>query len=318
MRARLVLEMALNPHGKFYADDELVDFILTETFKIVDINNVSEIIEPATGGGAFIPALDQISQQYGIPVKYMDLHIDKAVAHRIKKPQDFLTYIPEGKYFDPNRLIITGPPYGDWEENPASTKLARQFGTKAAEIAGYFSFIVPVSWLIDNYPAPKVKIIKSFDLKSRKFTGVGGKKHNIRTAVVICKSIDLEQWKKEKEQSQNFGQVEKDFKIRKWEKWRGDSPFGWDYFVNYWGKYDSGEVAKKTPVSSRTGNDFTAALAIKVINQDPNLRRKFDNWIKDFETNYKDEIKKHSLNTNNILPMPLFKRFLRDALYFQR
>jgi len=313
MRARLVLE-AREEHGKFYASPELVDFIMEETFKIVDINTVSEIIEPATGGGAFIPALDQISKQYGIPVLYMDKEVDSVVKHRVKK-QDFLTFKPKGLYFDPNRLIITGPPYGDWQEDPASTKLARHFGTKAASIAGHISFIAPVSWLLDDYPAPGIKILKGFNLGDHRFTGISGGKHKVRTAVVICESIDPNIGKTKKEKDRDFSRVDRDFKIRKWEKWKGDSPFGWDYFVNFWGQYDSGEVAKGKPVSPKTGKEFSAALAIKVLNQNPDLKIKFERWIKDFQKNYIDEIKKLSLNTDNKIPLALFKTFLRDAMY---
>jgi len=308
MRARLVLEVK-EEHGKFYASPQLVKRIIDETFKIVDINTVSEIIEPATGGGAFITQLNSISRKYGIPVTYMDLHIDKAVAHIIKKPQDFLTYVPEGKYFDPNRLIITGPPYGEARNDP---KLARKFGTKAAEIAGHFSFIAPVSWLIDNYPALGVKIINGIHLGDLEFSSVGNKKHNVRTAIVICESISPEQWKMEKKKDEDFTRLDRDFKIQNWNP-KVHSSQGWDYFINYWGQKYSGEVSRK-PVS-KTGIPFSWALSIKLENQNPILAQKYHAWMKTFEQNYKEKIAQYSLDSDNKVPLKLFKRFLRDAMY---
>lgn len=305
MRAQFIFEFARNPNSKFYASPALVDFIIRETDRIVKFKNVSEIIEPATGGGAFIPRLDAISQQYGIPVTYLDLTPDPGGDDRII-PMDFITeFRPEGEFFDPNRLVITGPPYGDRKVKPSSTRDAQKFGTKAAQIAGHIAFIAPVSWLIDPYPAPKVKIMEGFDLTTQKFSD----KFDIKTAVVICESLHFSIWKAEREKFQNFSQLDKDFLIRNWRK--GNKEEGWDYFVNAWGERYSGTVYT-TPYYP-SGKILSGAIAIKILSE--SKRKRFDLWISHFKENYQSTIEKYSCNTDNIIPLKLFKLLARKAMY---
>ena len=314
MRAQCVFEFAKNPHGKFYANKKLVDKIVDKTFEILDSRGVkvSEMIESAVGDGSFIEKLDQISKERGIPVKYFDLVIDKKVSH-IAKKQDFLDYIPDGPYFDKNRLIITGPPYGDRKKDPSSTKLALKFGTKAGEIAGWVSFIAPVSWLIDNYPTKRLKIIWSENLGNEKFTSsedLGGVNATVRTAIVICESLQIPQWEAEVAKEElTYRKLKQSYIIQ---NWRPGGSTDWDYFINAWGQYGSGEVVEKIPISQKgKKTPFSSAISIKVTND---LKKvPLQKWLSTFKQNYKDEIAKYSLNTDNILSLGLFKKFLRDA-----
>jgi hypothetical protein len=105
MRARFVFE-AVNTRDKYYAPPELLEHVMQMVKKYVPLDQVTEIVEPAAGDGAFMPYLNPLAKQLGVKVLYYDLEPDN---DSIPK-QDFLNDNP--MKYKPGRLIITGPPYG--------------------------------------------------------------------------------------------------------------------------------------------------------------------------------------------------------------
>ena len=189
--------------------------------------------------------------------------------------------------------------------------IAQKFGAKAAEIAQYASFITLGSWLKNSYPAPGLKIINSFYLDEQKFAIGGETETNMKTALVICEKTSEEKVK------ENFKRLNNNFNIKEFRDKDDVRTSDWEYYINAWGKY-VGEVVKtmpgKKPGVSRTGTPFTKAIRIQILNHDPSLIIKLDNWLKTFEVNYKEDIKKYS-GPEDILEVTTFKKFLKDYLY---
>ena len=112
-------------------------------------HNITEIIEPSAGAGAF-------SLQIQNCIAY-----DIAPEHESVKEQDFLKLeLPYKK----GRLIIGNPPFG------VKNTLSVQFFKKACKIADYIAFILPISQLNNNRQMYDFDLIKSIDLDEVKYT----------------------------------------------------------------------------------------------------------------------------------------------------
>ena len=120
--------MAINENDKYYTPKYLVEKTIKKTRELIPLNNISEIIEPSAGDGAFLPYLQKLNKPF---VCYDILPENKNI---IK--QDFLQLdIPYKK----GRVIIGNPPYG------SSGSLFKKFLKKSSQIADYIVFILPVS-----------------------------------------------------------------------------------------------------------------------------------------------------------------------------
>lgn len=109
---------------KYYTPIEEAKRLIDKTFEIIGKENISEVIEPAAGAGAF-------SSQ-----------IDGCIAYDIKPEgeniiqADFLKLDIEYKK---DRLIIGNPPFGK--------QTYKHFLNKALKIADYVAFIMPVTMI---------------------------------------------------------------------------------------------------------------------------------------------------------------------------
>jgi len=314
MRAQFIFEFSANVKSKYYAPEWLVKFAVQKSLEIIGPENISEIIEPAAGDGAFIPYLEQVKAQYGIPTYYSDLnpdtdyYLDDPSQPKIET-EDFLKMdLP----FDPNRLILTGPPYGDRKNDPTSTKLWPQFAQKASEIAGYAAFISPVTWLTRKNPVPNLELIRAYNLGTVVFKGskvFKGKDHPIKTAFLIYKTI-------QGSEKEDFSMVDADFEIT---TFRGKDHFrkkSFEYYVLSWGKYYSGMVNTTGiyPAGSRkAGKPFSKAIGINVKTE--SKRPELEEFLRTFRKDHIQEIERSSITTSNSFELQQFKKWVKEALY---
>lgn len=113
--------------------------------------DVTEIIEPSAGNGAF-------SLQIPNCIAY-----DLEPEHESIIRQDFLKLdLP----YKQGRLIIGNPPFGD------RNNLARSFYKKATELCDAIAFILPISQLNNSDSLYEFDLIKSIDLGVLEYSGM--------------------------------------------------------------------------------------------------------------------------------------------------
>jgi predicted RNA methylase len=133
---------------KYYTPDDVAKYCIDKTFEIIGKENITEIIEPSAGAGAFSKQLDCIAYD-----------IEPASEEIIE--QDFLELdLP----YKEGRLIIGNPPYG------SRLNLAKAFCEKSFEIGQFVSFILPISQLNNTQSIYKFDLIYSEDLGKRAYT----------------------------------------------------------------------------------------------------------------------------------------------------
>jgi len=287
MRARFIFE-AVNKMDKYYAPPELLEHVFRMVHEYAPLEEITEIVEPAAGDGAFMPYLDKLSKELNVPVKYFDKTPD---IPRVKK-QDFLVDNP--MTYKRGRLVITGPPYG------TGSKLWLGFAKKAAEIADYIVFISPVYFYNMKHPVPRLQLIKSDYLGKIKFYGskeFGGQAQKVKTCVNVYKRIDPRN-------SYDTGdaQVDRDFEIKEFHKSRQKDE-GWQYYIAAYG-YAVGSMSKSPK--------FEVSLGVNVLN--PKMKGKFEDFMYDFREKFYKEIKDRS-TTTEYLSRKMFKQFLKENLY---
>lgn len=134
---------------KYYTPRELAKRLIDKTFEVVGKENISEIIEPSAGNGAFSSQMDCIAYD-----------IEPEIDGIIK--QDFLRLeLPYKK----GRLCIGNPPF--MSSNNGSVR----FFQKAASIGDYVAYILPISQLDNNLQMYQFDLIYSEDLGIQSYSG---------------------------------------------------------------------------------------------------------------------------------------------------
>ena len=141
-------------NDKYYTPINLANYCWDKVIQIIGENQISEIIEPSCGDGAFY-------------------HHSKFVPHfgyDIEPQCNYLNVI-KGDYLIQNirylegRLIIGNPPYGN------HLNLAQKFYKKSIEIADYIAFILPISQLNNTNSMYEFDLIYSEDLGQQNYSG---------------------------------------------------------------------------------------------------------------------------------------------------
>lgn len=128
---------------KYYTSREVAKRCIDKTFEIIGRENISEIIEPSAGDGAF------------------SLQIENCIAYDIEphhksiKRQDFLDLKME---YQKGRLFIGNPPFGK------GNYLAVKFFKHCIKFGDYIAFILPISQLNNNMYMYEFELIHSEDL----------------------------------------------------------------------------------------------------------------------------------------------------------
>jgi len=291
MRAYTVFEMAVNTDDKYYASPSLVNYVVDTAINTIGKKNISEIIEPSAGDGAFIKKLDSL----GIPVQYYDLYPE----HDKIQKQDFRKLnIPYKK----GRLFLGGPPYAQ------GSKLWLMFVKQAAKMGDYIAYISPPSFH-DVNPFPEfLDILHTEQLPVQEFFGSkkrGEKDVNMRSSFNIYK-VDHS---KELEVDEKDEQLNQDFTIGTYDKrmedpkYRKSPPPSYEYYMTAWGN-DLGNWYDKPEKNSSIG--------ITVKNE--KLRSELEEFLDNFRKEYFDYFVSRSTGAPRV-QLNIFKNLLKEYLY---
>ena len=147
--------MAKIPNDKYYTPQHIVDKCVNKVKEIV-ADDVTEIIEPSAGNGAFIESLDN---NFNCDKYYFDLIPE----HDKIKQQDFLEFDLEYKQ---GRVIVGNPPFGN------RSTLIVKFFKKSVRLGDYIAFILPISQLNNVKQLYEFDLIHSEDLGKQNYSGV--------------------------------------------------------------------------------------------------------------------------------------------------
>ena len=292
MRARLVLEMAVNTDDKYYASPELVEHVVDTAIEVIGKDKIKKIVEPSAGDGAFINKLDSL----GIPVEYYDKYPEHD--RIIQKSFEELN-LP----YEEGRLFIGGPPYG-----PGSW-LYLMFLRHAAKMGGYIAFISPPRFYNEN-PYPKfLEILHSELLEEQIF--YGSKVRNEQDVLMkSCFNIYKVEHGRKVQPNPKIQQLDQDFFIGQYEKRsetgeRSRVPRKYDYYVSNWGN-DLGNWY--------TDPKQTKATSIGIQVKNKSLERDLEEFLDEFRETYYEMFKRLSTNAP-LVQVEKFKRILADYLY---
>lgn len=140
-------------NDKYYTPIDLANYIWDKTIEIIGENNISEIIEPSCGDGAFYHH-PLYTPHFGYDI------VPECEFHNVIKA-DFLT---EPITYLSGRLCIGNPPYGN------NNTLAVKFYKKCCEIGDYIAFILPISQYKNNLQMYQFDLIYSEDIGTQFYT----------------------------------------------------------------------------------------------------------------------------------------------------
>lgn len=134
-------------NDKYYTPIPLANYCWDKVYEIIGEENISEIIEPSCGDGAFYHHNDYVPH-FGYDI---EPHYD----YRGIVCGDYLS---QNIMYLPGRLIIGNPPFG------SRMNMAQKFYKKSVEIADYIAFILPISQLNNTSSLYEFDLIHSEDL----------------------------------------------------------------------------------------------------------------------------------------------------------
>lgn len=142
---------------KYYTPVKLANRCIDKVLEVIGKNNISEVIEPSIGNGAFTHhEIMLIHFGYDVEPEYDNIYSDTKVIVGDFLEQD-INYL-EG------RLVIGNPPYG------RTMCLAQKFFKKAIQIGDYVAFILPISQLNNSNSLYEFDLIYSEDLGVQKYS----------------------------------------------------------------------------------------------------------------------------------------------------
>ena len=142
-------------NDKYYTPISIANYCWEKVTDIVGMDNISEIIEPSCGNGAFF--------QHPVYEPHFGYDIEPEMVGRNIIQADYLT--SPICYF-PGRLVIGNPPYG------RCMNLAQKFYKKSVEIADYIAFILPISQYNNTNSMYEFDLIYSEDLGEQYYSGI--------------------------------------------------------------------------------------------------------------------------------------------------
>ena len=142
-------------NDKYYTPISLANHCWDKVLEVIGEENISEVIEPSCGNGAFYHHSTMLPH-FGYDIE----------------PEYYCEYsnIIEGDYLEQHitylygRLVIGNPPYG------THLNLAQKFYKKSIEIADYVAFILPISQLNNTRSMYEFDLIYSEDLGIQHYT----------------------------------------------------------------------------------------------------------------------------------------------------
>ena len=142
-------------NDKYYTPPDLANHCWDKVLEIIGENNISEVIEPSVGNGAFL------HHSKGFVHFAYDIEPECTSDTTMIIKSNFLT--ADIRYLW-GRLIIGNPPYG------LHMNLAQKFFKKSIQIADYIAFILPISQLDNTRSMYEFDLIYSEDLGVRHYS----------------------------------------------------------------------------------------------------------------------------------------------------
>jgi len=213
--------MSVNIRDKYYTPDWLVEHTIKKAIEIIGKENITEIVEPGAGDGAFIESLKKAFPD--ILHRYYDLYPEHpdVIEQDYKKVR--LTY-------KRGRMTIGNPPFG------TSSCLWKAFCKKAATNSDYIAFISPASQYKSNYYFKEGVLVYSELLNDVEYRGSekdNGKSVKVRTCLNIYKVYD-----REEAEDWRIKRLEQDVIITRSINTRND----WDFYLGRWGAGKYGKI----------------------------------------------------------------------------
>jgi len=210
---------------KYYTPTETAKYCIDKVYEIIGENNISEVIEPSAGNGAF---------SLQIPTTCWSYDIDPE--HESIKKQDYLELDCGYLY---GRLIVGNPPFG------SRMNLAQKFFKKSVYIGDYIAFILPISQLWNTNSLFEFDLVYSEDLGKIKYSD-----RNLNCCFNIYKRPKSGLNSRPKNKLNSLKIVRQDSK--------GYDAFeDFDLRMCYWGNGSAGKILKD-------GESYSAEYKIKI------------------------------------------------------
>lgn len=144
-------------HDKYYTPDDVAEKCVELFLKSVSPDEITECIEPAVGGGAFVRAM----RKAGLTVAWAG-DIIPEFDDEIVETTDFLE-----KEFDykRGRAVITNPPFG------YSNQMSRKFYNRSCEICDFVGMVLPIGQLNNSTSFYRFDLVASHDLGELPYSG---------------------------------------------------------------------------------------------------------------------------------------------------
>lgn len=224
-------------NDKYYTPIDIANHCWDKTMDIIGADNISEIIEPSCGNGAFYnhsKYLPNIGYDIDPNLDFFSRHDYKIIT------ADFLK--EDIKYLS-RRLVIGNPPYG------RCLSTAQKFFRKSVNIADYIAFILPISQLNNMSSFYMFDLIYSEDLGVHKYSDrelhccfniYARPRNNILHKKPITKLTDISIHRQDS---------------------RGYADIDYDIRMCYWGNGGAGKILKED-------EHYSAEYKIKINNAD--------------------------------------------------
>lgn len=128
---------------KYYTPKHLAEYCYNKALEVLGKENITEILEPSAGAGAFMELDENM------------LGFDIMPEHPKVEKQDFLLL---DMNYKKGRLILGNPPYG------RCLSMAQKFYKKSLELGDYIAFILPIGQLNNSRSMYEFDLIHSEDL----------------------------------------------------------------------------------------------------------------------------------------------------------
>ena len=142
-------------NDKYYTSTDLANYCWDKVYEIIGEENISEIIEPSCGNGAFYHH-SKYTPHFGYDIE----------------PECKFHNVIKGNFLEQNikylwgRLVIGNPPFG------RGNSLAMSFYKKSVQISDYIAFILPISQLNNNVQLYDFDLIYSEDLGEKEYSNI--------------------------------------------------------------------------------------------------------------------------------------------------
>ena len=220
-------------NDKYYTPPEIVEKTIQILLRYFPLDQITEIIEPSAGDGAFIPGIKKLNKPY----KFFDLHPE----HPDIVKQDFKDLkLPYQK----GRVFLGNPPFGN------ASSLFRRFRNGGCEMGDGCVYVSPASHWNMKYGLKGMRLVYSEHLGDVEYIGTENKKVN------TCLNVYM---RGEEESEDRMERLEQDFEITG--RLAKDAPSDADFFLRC---VASG--ARKHCGQWDPDRRYSVATAIKVLN----------------------------------------------------